>query len=149
MRNIELTRAEAEKLYEETWEKVREYGAQMSERVAALAPRDHAHDSKWQKLERLRLDAISAARRIKESGVIPWLENESLGSYDSHLEIWAARIMLKSFDINRRGTNDEHDPMITVTSQSRQHIQHTLLDRESAEALRDQLIDELEKWDEK
>lgn len=145
MRDIGLTRDEAQAEFDRQWGLVKLFGAQMSERQAKLAPRHHAYDGEWLKLERSRLDAVYAANRIKESGVVPWMKNDHLGSFNSNMESWASRVMMRSYRVDSR---DEHDPVLVITSETRQHQQSLTFNKKSAEALRDQLIYELEKWDE-
>ncbi len=145
MRDIGLSRDEAQTEFDKQWDLVKAYGAAMSERQAELAPSNHGNDDIWLTLERSRLDAIYAANEIKESGVIPWMKVDNLGSFDSHMESWAARVMTRSYHVDRR---DEHDPVIVITNHSHQYRQSLMLDKESAEKLRDQLIYELERWDE-
>ncbi len=145
MRDIGLTRNEAQTEFDKQWDLVKSLSAQMSERQAELAPRSHSYDSKWTKLERLRLDAIGKANEIKDSGVIPWMKRDNLGSFDSHMESWAARIMMRSYRTDRIS---DHDPVLVITNDSRQYQQSFTFSKEGAEKLRDQLIYELERWDE-
>ena len=144
MRDIGLSKDEAQTEFDKQWDLVKSFGAQMSERQAELAPRTHHHDDKWLTLERQKLDAIHAANEIRDSGVIPWMKAENLGSFAFDMETWAARVVIKSYHIDRRG---EHDPVLVIWNHTRQYRQNWTFSKESAEALRDQLIYELERWD--
>ncbi len=148
MRNIGLTRVEAEKQRTFLWNEIRHYGGMMSGRETALREggKSKAHDREWMRLERMRLDAIGDVHEIEESGVIPWIENDRLGSSDPESEVWALRVMKRSYHTDSQG---EYDRVLVVTSQSRQHSQSIQMSREAAEELRDQLIYELDEWEEK
>ncbi len=147
MRDVGLTRAEAEKQQDLLWDEIKRYGGLMSERAAKLdhGGRNKAYDDEWKRLERLRLDCIGKVRKIEESGVIPWLEDDGLGSFDPELEVWARRSKKLNYHVDHKG---EYDPVLVISSQTRQYAHNLQLTREMAEELRDQLVYELERWEE-
>ena len=144
MRDIGLSKDEAQAEFDKQWDLVKSYNAAMFERQAELAPHTHHNDDIWLTLERQKLNALHAANEIKNSGVIPWMKRDNLGSFDPDMESWAARVMTRNYHVDRK---DEHDSVLVITNHTRQFGQSFTFSKEGAEKLRDQLIYEQERWD--
>ncbi|KKL87861.1 hypothetical protein LCGC14_1930460 [marine sediment metagenome] len=141
MRDIGLTRTEAEKQMETHWATfqklyLKHEKLQKQEGMYTSSP-------EMMDADRAKLEALRRYNPIKDSGIVPWLKSDGLGSLDPELELWAARVLLRDYEYT-----EDYRPVIVVTTQGRGAVQHMQLDKDGAEHLRDQLAYELDRWEE-
>ncbi len=140
MRDIGLTREQAEATMAREWKKFQK----AFRRKAKIEDEDsiYHHNDEWKQREREGLDALRVIHPIKESGVVPWIEWDTLGSIDTDAEYWAARVIAPTYDYD---TNERS--LIKAVMIQTPH-QRLGLTKDQAEHLRDQLIYELSLWEE-
>lgn len=140
MKDIGMDRKTAEKLMAALWKKFQRHA-----RIKAAIEKAHTsyhHRWDWKMAEDKSLVALRALRPIKESGVVPWLDADYIGSVDTSHEYWAIRVMAVMY-------NEDYTERSVVKAISMRTPQQSFgMTKEQAEHLRDQLTYELDRWDE-
>ena len=142
MRDNPLTREGAVTRLDELRDEFRHAIEDEESAKAAIHPRHHANDPDFLAAERRKLDASGSTSEILESGVIPWLEPQSISSFQPEMELWATRIKMKVYD----GENSHLEKGIALHLQGRQMGQSFPLSLDMVKDLLAQLTYELERW---
>ena len=141
MKDVGLTRAEAEDILSREWKKF-----QTAFRRKKKIEDEHIsfhHREDWLQAEHEGLTALRKRSPIEESGIVPWKESDSLASIDPTDEYWALRVMAPTYDEHYT----ERSLIKAITIRTPHY--RLALDKAQAEELLNQLTYELDRWDQK
>ncbi len=150
MRDLGLTRKEALAKVERLTRAMNEQFDIMDNRKAALAKvgRHYANDDEYSAAERAKIARGSERSDVLDSGVLPWLEQDMGNVLDGDVQVWAARVMARTFPSPAFERVVVKALRLVFTSGGQREHSLTITSREALEELARQVTDELALWEE-